>query len=104
MEYKYDILNFLYICSLKNIKTLTLKQIASVFPEDAKYVKQMLHYLQRKKLIDMLGDRRHYRYFVTAKGIDELKSHYEKCYDEGTSDVIELILQHEANANVTVGQ
>jgi hypothetical protein len=97
MEYKYDILNFLYLCSLKNIKTLTLKQIKTVLPEDAKYTKQMLNYLLRKKLIDNLGPRKNYRYFLTTKGIEELKTYYEKCYDEGTNDIIELILQTEEN-------
>jgi hypothetical protein len=72
MDYKNNILVFLYMCSLNNINSLTLKQIISVLPEDAKYAKQMLHYLQRKKLVDMLGDRRHYQYFITAKGIDEV--------------------------------
>jgi hypothetical protein len=98
MEYKYDILTFLYLCSLKNIKTLTLEQIKTVLPEDSKYVKQMLHYLLRKKLIDTLGHRKQYKYFVTAKGIDEVKRYYEKCYNEGTSDIIELILQQEENS------
>ena len=96
MEYKNEILLFLHLCSCKNIKTLTLKDIKSVLPEDAKYVKQMLHYLLGKKLIDVIGHRKQYRYFLTALGIDEVKEYYEKCYTEGTSDIIELILQSEA--------
>jgi hypothetical protein len=98
MEYKNEILLFLHLCSCKNIKTLNLQQIKTVLPEESKYVKQMLHYLLRKKLIDTLGHRKQYKYFVTAKGIAEVKRYYEKCYEEGTSDIIELILQQEENA------
>ena len=98
MEYKYDILNFLYLCQLKDIKTLSKKQLESIFPEDAKYLKQMLYYLLQKKLIDTLGTRKTYRYFLTPKGIDQLKQYYEKCHKEGTSDIIELIAQFEEKA------
>ena len=57
-------------------------------PEEAKYVKQILYYLKRKKLIDTLGHRKQYQYFITSQGIDEVKNN---------SDIEELIciLEHQ---------
>lgn len=84
---QYEILNFFYVCSLKGIKTLTIPEIRT-FTGDSASLRPIVLRLCKLGHLDKIGEKHHFRYFITPEGIQKIKRYNDR---HSVSDLIHVV-------------